>query len=405
MKSMKNNIKLKKCLTKVFFLSIILLTLFIILNILEYNYLKNNNNQKIMEILSVVKENYPLITDEELLKILNRKSNTQINLNKYGINILKDDITITNIYSYPYILIINTLYLIISISLILYLILKYIKYKNKELRDITDYLEEINNQNYSLKMDSLSEDELSILKNELYKVTICLKENALNNENDKLNLKTSLEDISHQLKTPLTSILIMLDNILENENMAKNQRKEFLKDIKREVLNINFLVQNLLKLAKFDVNTITFTKENIFLKDIIEKTIKKVAFLSDLKNINIVIKKDNEAKIIGDMNWEIEALTNVLKNCLEYSPMNSKIDIKYGENKVYSYIFITDYGQEIKKEDIKHIFERFYQGENKSNNNVGIGLELAKKIINKDAGTIDVISSKKETTFSIKYYK
>ena len=403
MKSMRNNIKLKACLTKVFILTIILLSLFIILNIKEYNYLKNNTNAKVLEVLSIVKKKYPNITDEELLNILNSKSNHQIDLNKYGIDLTIDDISISNNKAYPYILIINSLYLFLSISIILYLLLQYNKHKNKELKDITNYLEEINNQNYSLKMDSLSEDELSILKNELYKVTVSLKENALNNELDKLNLKESLEDISHQLKTPLTSILIILDN-LNDEDMDGKIKKEFLHDIKREVMNINFLIQNLLKLSKFDVNAITFKKENVKWSKILKEVIKNVAYLSDLKNITIV-KDNNDGEIYCDYNWEIEALTNILKNSLEHSKENKKIYLNFSSNKIYDLVTIKDEGKGISKKDLPHIFERFYQSNKASKDSIGIGLSLAKTIIEKDNGSISVASSNKGTTFIIKYYK
>ena len=403
MKSMKNNVKLKACLFKVLILTIFLLSLFVILNISEYNYLRNNTNEKILEVLSIVKEKHPDISDEELLNILNTKSNEKINLNKYGIDITKDDISITNNKAYPYILVINSLYLFLSIAVVLFLLLQYNKHKNKELKDITNYLEEINNQNYSLKMDSLSEDELSILKNELYKVTVSLKENALNNELDKLNLKESLEDISHQLKTPLTSILIILDN-LNDEDMDGKIKKDFLHDIKREVMNVNFLIQNLLKLSKFDVNAITFKKEDVKWSKILKEVIKNVAYLSDLKNITIV--KDNNDGIINcDYNWEIEALTNILKNSLEHSKDNKKIYINFSSNKIYNLVTIKDEGKGISKKDLPHIFERFYQSNKASKDSVGIGLSLAKTIIEKDNGSISVEASNKGTTFIIKYYK
>ena len=139
--------------------------------------------------------------------------------------------------------------------------LKYNNSKDKKLKEITQYIEEINRKNYKLNIDDNTEDELSILKNEVYKTTIMLKEQAENSLNDKVNLKNSLSDISHQLKTPLTSITIMLDNIIDNPNMDQETRSEFIKDVKREITNINFLVQALLKLSKFDTNTIKFTNK------------------------------------------------------------------------------------------------------------------------------------------------
>ena len=128
--------------------------------------------------------------------------------------------------------------------------MRYNHKREKDIKDIAKCIEEINKKNYELEIDSISEDELSILKNEIYKTTIMLKEAADNSTKDKINLKKSLEDISHQLKTPLTSILVMLDNIIEDPDMDSSIRNDFIVDIKRNVNNINFLVQTLLKLSK-----------------------------------------------------------------------------------------------------------------------------------------------------------
>ena len=136
--------------------------------------------------------------------------------------------------------------------------LKYNHSKDKKLKEITKYIEEINNKNYKLDIEDNTEDELSILKNEIYKTTIMLKEVAENSMKDKTCLKDSLSDISHQLKTPLTSIIIMLDNILDNPNMDDATKNEFIKDIKREIVNINFLVESLLKISKLDASSVTF---------------------------------------------------------------------------------------------------------------------------------------------------
>ena len=398
---MKNKIKLKNTLKKIFILMTVFIIIFFFILYLERKIYIYNYNKTIANIIDNVLVKYPNLTEEEIINILNNPQEININYFKYGIDIYNDSIIKNNDSLFIFI---NIIYLIFIIVIITFVFIKYEKEKDQDIKDITKYLNEINKRNYELDIDNLSEDELSILKNELVKITKILKENSYNLEKDKLELKTALEYISHQLKTPLTSILIMVDNIIEDKNMSKNKKEEFLLDIKREALNINFLVQSLLKLAKFDASTIAFTKEKVYLEEIINEVIKKVAYLSDLKNIKLIVKIDEKASIVGDKNWQIEAITNILKNCLEYSFVNSKIDLECGQNNVYSYIYITDYGKEIKKEELKHIFDRFYQGENKNNTNVGIGLELSKKIINKDNGIILVESTKEKTTFRIKYY-
>ena len=215
----------------------------------------------------------------------------------------------------------------------------------------------------------------------------------------------SLEDISHQLKTPLTSILIILDNLIEDEDMDKNIREEFIKDIKREILNINFLVQSILKLSKFDSNTIVFNNDKYFVNDILSECINRISPICDLKNINVNIKGDKNIELYCDYKWQIEALTNIIKNCIEYTECNKSIDIEYNDNKIYTCIIITDKGSGISKEDLPHIFERFYKGNNSSNDSIGIGLSLAKSIVEKNDGVISVDTSDVGTTFTIKYFK
>ena len=232
-----------------------------------------------------------------------------------------------------------------------------------------------------------------------------LKEAAENSNTDKINLKKSLEDISHQLKTPLTSILVMLDNIIEDPDMDENIRNEFIIDIKRNVFNINFLVQNILKLSKFDANTIKFIKEENSIKDIVKESIKNVSPLCDLKNINIEFNCNKDSKIICDYKWQVEAITNILKNAIDHSKDSDKVIINIDDNNVYSLIEVINYGETISEKDMKHIFERFYKGKNAKSDSVGIGLSLAKTIIEEDNGSISVESDKNETKFSVKYFK
>ena len=126
----------------------------------------------------------------------------------------------------------------------------------------------------------------------------------------------------------------------------------------------------------------------------------------ELKNINIHITGSTNVSFIGDYNWEFEALSNILKNSIEYTPDNKNIYISFKENNVYTEIIIRDEGKGMTKKEQKRIFERFFKGSNSENNNFGIGLSLAKEIINKDNGTIKVVSTLNVgTTFKIRYYK
>ena len=149
-----------------------------------------------------------------------------------------------------------------------------------------------------------------------------------------------------------------------------------------------------------------FIKEQVRIKDIIDEAIKNVSVLCDLKNINILVSGNANVKILCDFKWQVEAITNIIKNCVEHSEVNSNLEIFYEENNIYSEIKIRDYGSGIDKQDLPHIFERFYKGKNSSSESVGIGLALAKSIIESNNGYISVESQVSNgSLFIIKYFK
>ena len=387
---------------------IFLIYLISILSFNNYQYKKYtlNYNTKINSMLSLLIDKYPSLTKEESINILNSSTDAKENiLKQYGLDIEKDSFILNNEKIYlnsikVNIIITSSLFLII---LFIILVHEYIKMKN--INNLTKVLEEINNKNYKIDIGDFREDELSILKSEIYKTTIMLKEQADNSTLDKINLKDSLSNISHQLKTPLTSINIMLDNILDSEEMSEDVRTEFIDNIKREISNINFLVAGILKLSRLDANVVNFMVEKVKVKDIINECIKNVSSLCDLKNISIDVTGNEMLKINCDFKWQVEAITNILKNCVEHSNNNSKIDIKYINNKMYTEITIRDYGVGIPDKDVKHIFERFYKGSNSTSDSIGIGLSLSKSIIEQENGTVNVNSKlNRGTIFTIRYY-
>lgn len=404
---MKNKIELKKmCITSCIVIIIFLIT-FSILIYKQYKTYTYNFNQKIAGIIDNVLKKYPDIEKREIVEILNSsdKTNNEI-LREYGIELDKDSVILENNTDFQKFIIIDVSTLIVFILILSIIVFKYNHSESKKINEITKYIEEINRGNYKLNIEENTEDELSILKNELYKITIMLKEVAENSQKDKTTLKDSLSDISHQIKTPITSILIMLDNILSDENMPEDIKKDFIKDIKREIINIKFLVESILKLSKIDSNSIKFIKKEVFIKDIINEAVKNVSMLSELKNIEIIVSGDDSIKTICDLKWQVEAITNILKNCIEHSYENKKIYINYNQNNMYTELKIEDNGTGIDAKDLPHIFERFYKGKNSSSDSVGIGLALSKSIIESNNGYIQVDSElNKGTTFIIKYLK
>ncbi len=290
---MKHKVELKKLLICCFLVIIIFNIGFMILNHYEYKIYTENFNNKLNTIILEVNNNYPDVDKNKLVQILNSKEvdNNEFLLKKYGIDLKKDSLVLINDEYFNKFLKLNIAVMLGLSILLMILFLRYNNSKSKKINEITKYIEEINKRNYKLYIEDNTEDELSILKNELYKTTVMLKEMAENSLADKISLKESLSDISHQLKTPLTSIIVMLDNILDDKNMESEVKEDFIKDIKREVTNINFLCLSLLKLSKFDVNAIKFINKEEFIKDILEESVKNISALCDLKNINIYIWK------------------------------------------------------------------------------------------------------------------
>ena len=378
----------------------------------QYKTVTITLNEKIAEIMGKISESNPEIDSREIIEILNSAKNTeqyekgQKELSKYGIEIDKinsikliENQMKTNLK-------LNILIIVLFSILWMTIIILYLRRRNKKIQQITNYINQIKNKKYDLNIEENTEDELSNLKNELYKITIMLKEESEISKKDKENLKMSVEDISHQLKTPLTSITIMLDNLKDNPNMEEKTKQKFIFEISKQVEWINWLVISMLKLSKLDANVVQFYDEKINLNKFIGEIIKNLEIPIEVKNQKIIIDGDENVSFIGDYKWQQEAITNIIKNCIEHNANNGTIYINYEENSLFTKITIRDEGEGIPKEDLKHIFERFYKGKNSSENSVGIGLALAKNIIEKNNGMINCKSElDKGTEFVIKYMK
>ena len=399
---MKNKIN-KKTLIFIIITSVVSLGLFGLLLKYQYRTYTINYNNKINSIISEVIKKYPEVNESDLIEIINSENEINI-LSKYGINDKSSSVIENDKLFKKYLIIDLSILFAIIITLYVYFVINKSN-RTKKINKIIELISKINKRNFDIDIEDYTEDELSILKQEVYKTSLMLRSEADNSLKDKLNLKDSLSDISHQLKTPLTSITIMIDNILDNEEMDTKTKRKFLISIKREIININFLVQNLLKLSKFDANVIKFDKEEVLIKDIIDEAIKKVSALSELKGVSIKVSGDKGSTIKCDFMWEVEALSNIIKNSIEHIEGEGFVEVNYTKNKVYSRILIRDNGVGISEEDLPYIFDRFYKGKNSSKDSVGIGLALSKSIIEKDNGSISVKSTPKiGTIFTIKYF-
>lgn len=406
------NKNLKRLIIPMIVLTIITCVIITVQTINQYKELTLILNGKIAEIVGMIEQNYPEVDSSEIISILNSDKygeefeKGKNELLQYGIDIneVNSIVQIENQMNTN--LILNVILIILFSIIWSFIIFIYLRKRDKKINQITKYINAIRNRKYELNIDENSEDELSNLKNELYKITVMLKEESEISKQDKENLKVSVQDISHQLKTPLTSITIMLDNISDNPDMDNETRQKFIFEISKQIEWINWLVISILKLSRLDANVVEFKKENIVLKDFINEIISNLEIPIDIKNQKIIIEGDDKVSFVGDYKWQQEAITNIIKNCVEHNREGGNIFITYEENNLYTKISIKDEGEGISQEEIKNIFKRFYKGKNSSENSIGIGLSLAKNIIEKDNGLITCKSELgKGTEFIIKYMK
>ncbi len=392
-------IKKKVILLLISLVGLSFVTYFITVN--NYKSYNTNYNELIYKIID-----NDDVSKDTVVTVLNKDKNIDENLlTDYGYNINDLNIVKKNYDKLNKNIFINIIS-INSISTLIFGIYLLIDYKiSSDINKLIKYINNINLNKFKLEIETNDNNELSLLKNELYKITAALKEHTNKLNNDKKLIKNNIADISHQLKTPITGILIMIDNILDNKDMEQSTKEEFLKDIKDKTIKLENLIYELLKLSKFDANAIEFNNKLVAIDLLIEKSIDNVGILADNKNININYNKNN-IKLNIDLKWQIEAISNILKNAIENSFNNSNIDIKITDNNFYTKIEITDFGKGISNDKLNLIFNRFYRDENSLKNSMGIGLNLAKTIINKNSGTIEVKSILgKTTTFTIKYFK
>lgn len=281
----------------------------------------------------------------------------------------------------------------------------FTRWRYREIENLSQYLRKILGGNYTLDVRDNQEGELSILKNDIYKMTLMLSEQRVGLEDDKRELTNAISDISHQLKTPLTSMMMMAD-LLNNANLTNEKRNEFIQNLQNQLDRMEWLISSLLKLSKIDAGTILFKQEKIMVRDLLDKVLEPYLIPLDIREQTLSISGDEKSAFVGDFNWTKEALTNIVKNCLEHTAIGGQLSITYSENALFTEIVIKDNGSGIAREDLPYIFKRFYKGKNASEDSVGIGLAMAHSIITSQNGDI-IVNSKvgKGTQFQIKFYK
>ena len=395
--------KLRKTLIRIIFtMTLAIASVFLVSNFIAKDFQKQNEEIN-ANLVGYIVENYDL-NENEIIAILEQQNNDYEEIgfeifDKYGIETWNITSNLQNKMIMVYSIVILLFTLVVFLLTYIYLVKL-----DSSISNISKYINRLLNKDYSLDIIDNNEGSLSALKNDIYKITVILKEQNEELKEDKMHLANNLADISHQLKTPLTSMLIMSD-LLENENLSKEDQKKFLNVIRSQLKRIEWLVSSLLKMAKLDAKTVEFKKEKIYADDLILKAVEPVNILMKEKEQRFVLCGDNPTLNI-DINWTSEALLNIIKNCSEHTPNQGEIKAEIFDSVMYTEIVISDNGVGISNKDLPFIFERFYRASKSNTDSVGIGLAMSYSIITSQNATIHVKSKVGVgTAFSIRFYK
>ena len=278
----------------------------------------------------------------------------------------------------------------------------YMRYKRiYELSADVDCI--LHGNDRELSFDKYQEGELAVLQSEIHKMTMRLREQRWQLEDDKRYLANALADISHQVRTPLTSVNLLV-GLLSEPNIPDERRRKLTHELLGLLSRIDWLITTLLKISKLDAGTVQFQQETISLNELIRKATDSLLIPIEIKEQNLYINANGN--FTGDVSWTVEAISNIVKNCVEHTPNGGEIKITASENLLFSEIVITEDGIGIAKEDLPHIFERFYKSKNAGDKNFGIGLSLTRMIITNQNGVIKAENNAaKGALFTIRFYK
>ena len=276
--------------------------------------------------------------------------------------------------------------------------------REKQLEELILYLMKLQDHPEIPELPKYSEGQLGVLQSEIYKLVIQNREQSAGAVREKEYLAQMLSDISHQIKTPLTSITIMTD-LLKSPNLDEEKRAEFTDKIDSQVSRITWLIRNLLTLSQLDANMLKLKKQDVPVRELIQKACQPFEILAELKEVELSVSADGNIRLICDAHWTAEAISNIVKNCIEHTQPGGEVCVTVSQNNLATDIFIRDNGEGIAKEHLPYIFDRFYKAGNQSNDSVGIGLAMSRQMIMLQNGTISVSSEEEAgTEFHIKMY-
>lgn len=270
--------------------------------------------------------------------------------------------------------------------------------EKRRIRDLTAYLEQAEGGRAPI-LSASGEDDFAKLEDEIYKTVTCLyrtKEQALQTKDD---LAENLSNIAHQIKTPLTALSFIF------QRMEQDFARQDLEQAKKQLSRLTYLEEALLILSRLDAGTLLLQKEEADVYTLLVLAADNLQELFLSSDTLIEIPEQGEMPITADTDWTMEALMNLMKNCMEHHK-GGIVHCAYAQNPLYTEITIWDEGEGFAKEDLPHLFERFYRGKNAGEGGIGIGLALAKEIIERQNGTIRAQNRPEGgAMFEIRFYR
>lgn len=404
------NRELKKLGTVMAAVSLLML---LICNIVLVFYRASLNREYQLAVASIVgsvMDAYPDTSEENLISVLSGQGNIQNGeklLRQYG-TLIGDGSSVFAAQQRRSAALQREISLILGVlaASLTGIIFFYLRRRQFRIRGICSYMEELVRGNYGLDIQDNGDDELSGLKNEVYKLTVFFREQAGLAAANRRALADSVADISHQLKTPLTSVTVLVDNLIDNENMDADTRLRFLTEISGQLSGVTWLVATLLKLSRLDAGVVELENKPLQVKALTEEVCSRLELTAEWRQVRLCQEIPEEVEISGDAQWLTEAILNVVKNAVEHSEIGGRVELKAEQNDVYTLLTVRNWGEVISQEEQKHLFERFYRGQFAGKDSVGIGLALTREILKQQNGYITVESGKEQgTIFSLKFLK
>ena len=261
----------------------------------------------------------------------------------------------------------------------------------KQIKELTEYITRVQDHTELPGIAEITEGSIGILQSEIYKVVTILREQYSSEHKQKKYMSDVMSDISHQFKTPLTAISLMTELLME-PGVSEEQRLEYAGKIDTQINKMTWLIRNLLTLSQLEAGVLEMKAERVVLKEMMDDISDSLSVLAEVAEVELDCSVSDKIEIKADKHWLREAVSNIIKNCIEHTAAGGFVKVCAAQNNIYTSIVIEDNGKGIDKEHLPHIFERFYKAGNSSPNSVGIGLAMAKQIINSHGGRIEVES-------------